>query len=157
MRWLFIILFAISCTSFKHVGNDEIEKRWSILELAINEKWTKKDIFHILGNPESRKPDEEGESWFYDSKENDYQEWVISFNLKGEIVTNIGFGPTGSMGKEFTLPKILERWKNLNCKKKKSKWYSKGHTVYQDIYYICDGGKRIDYNRYNEVSWIRVH
>ncbi len=157
MKCLFIIIFiAIGCTTFKNVSRDEVEKRWSILEDAIDKKWHKENVLNILGVPERKNSDNEDESWFYNSKETGYQEWVISFNLKNESVTSIGFGPTGSMDKKFTLPKILERWKKYNCVNNKSEWYTKGHTVYQDSYYLCDGNRKIEHNRYMEVSWIGV-
>lgn len=151
-----ILFLVISCTTFKDNSRNAIEQRWSILESAISAKWTKTNILNILGSPKSKKLDKEDETWFYDSKETSYQEWIISFGLKSETVTNIIFGPTGSMNTEFTLDKILMRWKKYNCVNKKSGWYAKGHTVYQDTYYLCDGNKRIDYNRYGEVSWIKI-
>ena len=157
MKYLFAVLFlVISCTTFKDNSRNTMEQRWSILEKAISDKWTQEDIRHILGTPQSKKFDQEDETWFYDSKESGYQEWIISFNIKDKIVMNIGFGPTGLMDKEFTLSKILERWKKYNCVSKKSDWYSKGHTVYQDTYYLCDGNRKIEYNRYEEISWIWV-
>ncbi|MGB0453772.1 MAG: hypothetical protein ACPGJV_08645 [Bacteriovoracaceae bacterium] len=156
MKWMLMATIFFSCSTYQSTRKKEIERRWLILERAIEDRWTQKEIVNLLGSPESKDRDKEDESWSYSSEESGVQEWSISFNLKSKIVSYISYGPTGSLDNDFTLDKILKRWESLNCKKKKSKMYTRGHTVYQDQYYLCDGNKRIDYNRYNEVSWIRV-
>ncbi len=154
MKYLLTIMLLSACSSYHITSEEKTKANWSILELAIKEKWSTGGIVKLLGKPKKIITKQDSESWYYESSENGSQEWSIGF--KDKIVNGILFIPTGSMDSRFTLDEILKRWSNLNCKKKKSKWYSKGHTVYQDQYYICNGSKRIDYNRYNEVSWIKV-
>ncbi len=155
MKYLLIIMLLTSCSSHQRTTEEKVKSKWIILENAVSEKWTPEKILERLGKPKEMRSNKGGESWYYQSSENGYQEWSIG--IKGGIVTGLIYFPTGSMNDEFTLDKILKRWKKFNCKKKKSERYMKGHTVYQDQYYLCDGNKRIEYDRYNEVSWIRVN
>jgi hypothetical protein len=156
MKWVLLISIIVSCSSHMLLNKKRIEKRWSVLESAVDKKWNQKKVLFELGKPENKDLDNESESWFYYSSDEGGQEWSISFRLKDKTVSYVGFNSPESIASEFTLDKILKRWKKLNCKKKKSKMYAKGHSVYRDQYYLCDGKKRIDYNRYKEVSWIRV-
>lgn len=155
MRWIALLIIFVSCSSNQLSRREEVENRWSILERSIDNGWKKSKILNMLGEP-SRKHLKNEESWIYNSKQTGFQEWVIHFDLKSKKVIGVTFGPTGILDKEFTQDKILKRWGKLNCKKRKSDMYMKGHTVYQDTFYLCDGNKRVDLNRYGEVTWISV-
>lgn len=156
MKWILLLSLLISCSTTKRTFQENINKRWAILEDAITQNWDQSKIVKLLGVPQKKIKDEIKEYWSYYSSKNGIQEWSISFSLKSKKVTYVGYNPTGLMDAEFTLDKILKRWKKNNCMDKKSDWYAKGHTVYQDNYYLCDGNKRIYYNRYEEVSWIKI-
>lgn len=156
MKYIVMIALFLSCSSSELSLQTKVEPKWLILEKAIAENWDQGRILQILGSPKEKTKEKFKEFWLYESSENGVQEWSFSFNIVNKRITYIGFNPTGSMDKEFTLEKILKRWKRYNCINKKSDWYMKRHTVYQDTYYICDGNRRINYNRYKEVSWIRI-
>ena len=154
MKYFFILMLLMACSAHKVSTKEKVRIRWAILENAINESWTSDKIIALLGKPTEIEFDKGSKSFYYESPENGFQEWSIGF--KENVTTGISFQPTGIMRKEFALKKIRERWEKYNCVNKISDLYRKGHTIYRDEYYLCDGGKRIDYNRYKEVSWIRV-
>ncbi len=155
MRYILIIILINACSSYSLSIEEKIQLRWAILENAVNKKWNQERISSELGEPAEKHIDKNNESWFYYAQE-EGQEWSISFDLKDKTVSYIGYNPPELFAMKFTLDKILERWKKFNCENKKER-FVRGHGTVHDIqYYVCDGGKRIDYNRYGEVSWIRV-
>ncbi|MCT4643160.1 MAG: outer membrane protein assembly factor BamE [Bacteriovoracaceae bacterium] len=155
MKWILLLITIVSCSSNQLSIKEAAESKWSVLEQSIVSNWNKSKVLSLLGEP-SQKSGKNEDSWVYYSDQTRLQEWVIGFDIKSKKVIKVTFGPTGFLNTEFTLDKILKRWKGSSCKKMKSKMYTKGHTVYQDTYYLCGPNKRIDVNRYNEVTWISV-
>lgn len=153
---MFIISLLISCSSAKKLTEqEEIEKRWFVLEHAVSENWTQEKILQELGQPQEKSLHEGEEFWSYDAEGGEAQQWSVRFNPKNREIKHLAFSPYKLTRKGFTLDEVLERWKKFDCKPKEERFVS-GHTVHDIQYYVCDGGKRVDYNRYKDVSWIRV-
>ena len=113
------------------------------------------NIIENIGQPLKKYSKKSYETWYYESLETSLQEWSIEISNK--MIKGIIYFPSSSRGNDFTLVKVLKHWKNLNCKQKKSDLYRRGHTYYQDNYYLCDDNKKIDINKYNEITSIRVN
>ena len=154
MKSILLIIFFLGCTPCQLDIKEKAEKHWAVLEQAVYEKWSQERVLKSLGEPKEKSLGKKNESWSYDTP-NGYQEWSFSFDLKEKNVLHVGYSPTESMTGQFTLEKILARWKKLNCKKKKER-IIKPHVIRDIEYYLCDGNKRINYNIYNEVSWIWI-
>jgi hypothetical protein len=157
MKWIFLLVFLLSCSSQELSTPEENEKKWFVLEQAIDNDWTQEKVLQELGEATEKSLLKGEEFWSYDNSKSESLEWTISFNTVSKKIMHITFSPFKDTRKDFTLDKVLTRWKRFNCQKKKELYQStNGHLIKEIEYYICDGGKQISYNQYGEIRWIKI-
>ena len=159
MKWIIFSIFFISCSLLDLNTNEKkyVELVWKILENASIQSWSEDKIITTLGKPKEKyvhKNKKESISWFYVQSETGLQEWALS--LKNKKVDGVLYMPKDPYRSEFTIKKIMFRWKNLDCKHKKKQILRPG--LIKIITYVgCDNDKRIiEYNRYKEVLSVTV-
>ncbi len=158
MKWSILIVLLTSCASVHQAKENHIEVIWNIIENASINGWSPKKLISKIGEPKQKieKPTHDIYSaWIYSDRESGFQEWGISIK-KDNTIGSITYLPKDPYRHEFTVNKIMARWKNLNCKHEKKQELSPG-LVKIVTYVACDNNKRIvKYNRYKEVESILV-
>ena len=160
MKYLIIFTFLISCSSINNPRPKEnyVESRWEIIENATLKKWGYKQLISKLGQPHGKykhpiKTDHI--AWIYYQKSTGIQEWAFVLNKQG-IIVSVLYKPKDPYRYEFTIDKIITRWKNFNCKHEKKQELRPG-LVKVITYLDCDTGNRIvKYNMYKQVTSINV-
>ena len=150
----FVSCFSVNVQSSK---NNYVETVWNILENAYHQGWNKNQIIKILGEPKEAQshPEKKGQvSWFYFQKDTGFQEWTFGIN-DGNVIAVL-YMPKDHYRSEFTIEKIMIRWKELNCQHKENQIVST--DLIRVVKYIgCSNNKIIaEYNRYNQVESIIV-
>lgn len=160
MKYIIFLILLISCSSLKK-PNDTIDHLiliWQLLEKAPSEQWYKDKLVSNIGYPKEKIPHPKKKNltgWIYLNTENSFQEWGITID-KNNIVDSVTYIPSGKYRPEFTIEKIMDRWKDLKCKKEEKQVLTP-HVIKKERFISCDNGKRIiHYNRYNEVESILV-
>lgn len=154
MKQIIILMLALIGCSSADRALDTTEKNWSILELAVAQNWDNEHVQRILGAPAKIETDQQYETWYYYAEGSKHQRWIVSFELSRKEVVTVGFSPTKAIDEAFSLDSVLARWKNFNCVEHNVQRPTKGHTVLRDLTYRCDGKRKIEYNRYRELTWI---
>lgn len=157
MKIIIFCFFIISCSSLdtKNNNKDVADYNWSIIENSNEKLLSLPEVKNLFGEPvRSYQYDDGTISLIYFNKKTNFQEWAFAFH--GDKITGITYIPQAPFRNDFTLDKILKRWKDLNCKKIEEPVIT-SHTINTKTYMSCDKGRRIvNYNRYNEVSSIYV-
>ena len=155
---IFILLFTTGCSSFSNKTEDYVKRTWNIIENASTKKWSTSQLINHIGQPTQvfKQPAKHIYlGWIYDNKSSGFQEWGISIE-KNNIIDSVTYLPKDPYRHEFTIEKIMARWKNLNCSHKTQQKLSPG-LVKTIAYLDCDNGHRIvKYNMYKEVESILV-
>lgn len=141
------------CTSLK---TNELKQTWNVIENASTKNWTKDKLENEIGvaQEEIKSPTARIHLTLLYEQSN-RQKWGITIS-KNNIVESVTYLPTDIYRHEFTIEKIMNRWKNLNCKKEEKQILTP-HVIKKERFISCDNGKRIiHYNRYNEVESILV-
>ncbi len=160
MKLVILLAFLISCSSVKTFVSEDnyLLSAWEIIEDASPKNWNKEQLISKLGLPKEQysHPKKQNHSaWIYFDKKTGFQEWGISINQDG-IAHSVTYLPKDPYRHEFTIEKIMARWKNLNCSHKTKQELSPG-LVKIITYLDCDNGHRIvKYNMYKEVESILV-
>lgn len=150
---IFIIMFLTGCTSLK---TNELKQTWKVIEDAPSKHWSRSNLENVIGvpNKEMKNPTKKIHLALLYEQDN-RQKWGITMS-KHNIVESVTYLPTNIYRHEFTIEKIMDRWKDLNCKKEEKQILTP-HVIKKERFISCDNGKRIiHYNRYNEVESILV-
>ena len=160
MKWIIIAMLLISCSLLDSTTSNDsyVKSTWEIIENASVQGWSKKEIISKLGSPHEKyvnPKNKEYISWFYFQKKTGFQEWAFTFNQEGNV-KGVLYLPKDPHRSDFSIDKIMARWKNLNCEHKKKQVLMPG--LIKTVSYVgCDNEKRfIEYNRYKEVESISV-
>ena len=146
-------MFLTACTSLK---TNELKQTWNVIENASSKHWTKSKLENEIGiaQKEIKNPVKKIHlALLYE--QNNRQKWGITLS-KDNTVESVTYLPTDSYRSEFTIQKIMNRWRDLNCKKEEKQVLTP-HVIKKERFITCDNGKRIiRYNQYNEVESILV-
>ena len=160
MKLIILLVFLISCSSVKTIVNEnnDLLSTWEIIENASLKSWNKELLISKLGLPNEKysHPKKQNHSaWIYLNKKTGFQEWGITLKHDRTIIS-VTYLPNDPYRNEFTIEKIMARWKNFNCIDKTELKLSPG-LVKTITYLDCDNGHRIiTYNMYKEVESILV-
>lgn len=159
MKLLIPILLLVACTTtYKKASNQSPELIWDVIENAPSQRWSDTQLIQKIGKPNQvfKRPTKGiFLGWTYKNEASGFQEWGISF-YDDMTVESVTYLPQEIHRHEFTIEKIMTRWKHLNCTHKKNKVLNPG-LIRIESYIECGSDKRVaKYNKYNEIESILV-
>jgi len=160
MKLLILLVFITSCSSnyTRTQSSDYVVTTWKIFDKVYTDNWSIKELISTLGHTKEKYTHPQKKhsiAWLYRDKKTNFQEWSFEINKEKKII-NVLYHPNESYRDEFTIEKMINHWKDLNCKHKQKQELSPG--LVKTIKYIeCNNGSHvIRYNRYNEVESVSV-
>ncbi|MEI8347206.1 MAG: hypothetical protein WCG27_07050 [Pseudomonadota bacterium] len=160
-KHLLILIFILSsCQTPPHSKtvkqNERVPDSWELIEKISSRPWSKDEIKSLLGAPADifdRKGNKD-EFWAFDDPKTSFQRFAINFS-KENLVSWVVYIPQEYERNKFSIDAILDQWKTYHCIEKAEQKITP-HIINTIHYFICDGGRKFFFNKWNEVSSIDI-
>ncbi len=130
---------------------------WDILDNSVANGWSKEMLLSKLGSADSiikEKTSPLQETLIFLNKTTHNQEWAFRLDGNNKVVSVV-YLPGPESIESFRLEIVKKHWEKFNCKAQEKQSISPG-LISTTKYLACDGKRTIEYDKYDEVSYIGI-